>query len=43
MNNDIIEKAKANHRKIIEIFEKAGGTFLFYDANKLKDDKFKPF
>ena len=42
MSNDIIEKAKANHRKIMEIFEKAGGTFLFYDANKIKDEKFKP-
>ena len=43
MNNDIIEKAKANHRKIMDKFEKAGGTFLFYDANKIKNDKFKPF
>lgn len=43
MSNDIIEKAKANHRKIMEIFEKAGGSMLFYDANKIKNDKFKPF
>ena len=43
MSNDIIEMAKANHRKIMEKFEKAGGTFLFYDANKIKDKKFKPF
>lgn len=43
MSNDIIEKAKANHRKIMDKFEKAGGTFLFYDANKIKNDKFKPF
>ena len=43
MSKNIIEKAKANHRKIMEKFEKAGGTFLFYDANKIKDEKFKPF
>ena len=43
MSNDIIEKAKTNHRKIMDKFEKAGGTFLFYDANKIKNDKFKPF
>ena len=43
MSNDIIEMAKANHRKIMEKFEKAGGTFLFYDANKIKDKKIKPF
>ena len=43
MSNDIIEKAKANHRKIMEKFEKAGGRMLFYDANKIKDDKFRPF
>ena len=43
MSNDIVEKAKANHRKIMDKFEKAGGTFLFYDANKIKNDKFKPF
>lgn len=43
MSNDIIEKAKANHRKIMDKFEKSGGTFLFYDANKIKNDKFKPF
>lgn len=43
MSNDIIEKAKANHRKIMDKFEKASGTFLFYDANKIKDDKFRLF
>ena len=43
MSKNIIEKAKANHRKIMEKFEKAGGTFLIYDANKIKDEKFKPF
>ena len=43
MSNDIIEKAKANHRKIMDKFEKAGGRMLFYDANKIKNDKFKPF
>ena len=43
MSNDIIEMAKANHKKVMEKFEKAGGTFLFYDANKIKDEKFKPF
>ncbi len=43
MSNEIIEKAKTNHRKIMEKFEKAGGSFLFYDANKIKDEKFKPF
>ena len=42
-NDDIIEKAKANHKKTMEKFKKAGGTFLFYDANKVKDEKFKPF
>ena len=42
-NDDIIEKAKANHKKTMEKFEKAGGVFLFYDANKVKDEKFKPF
>ena len=42
-NDDIIKKAKANHKKTMEKFEKAGGVFLFYDANKIKDEKFKPF
>ena len=27
----------------MEKFEKAGGRMLFYDANKIKDEKFKPF
>ena len=42
-NDDIIKKAKANHKKTMEKFKKAGGRFLFYDANKVKDEKFKPF
>ena len=43
MSNDIIEIAKANHKKVMEKFEKAGGQMLFYDANKIKDKKIKPF
>ena len=43
MSNDIIEMAKANHKKVMEKFEKAGGQMLFYDANKIKDKKIKPF
>ena len=43
MDSNIIENAKANHKKTMEKFEKAGGVFLFYDANKIKDEKFKPF
>ena len=43
MSKNIIEKAKVNHKKIMEKFEKAGGRMLFYDANKIKDEKFKPF
>ena len=43
MDSNIIENAKANHKKTKEKFDKAGGTFLFYDANKIKNDKFKPF
>ena len=43
MDSNIIENAKVNHKKTMEKFEKAGGTFLFYDANKIKNDKFKPF
>ena len=43
MSNDIIEMAKANHKKVMEKFEKAGGRMLFYDANKIKDNKIKPF
>ena len=43
MDSNIIENAKANHKKTMEKFRKAGGTFLFYDANKIKNEKFKPF
>ena len=43
MSNDIIETAKENHKKVMEKFEKAGGRMLFYDANKIKDNKIKPF
>ena len=43
MDSNIIENAKVNHKKTMEKFRKAGGVFLFYDANKIKDEKFKPF
>ena len=43
MNSKIIEKAKENHNKVIKKFTKAGGRFLFYDANSIdNEDKFKP-
>lgn len=43
MSSDILEKAKENHNKTIKKFIKAGGRFLFYDANNIdNEEKFKP-
>lgn len=43
MNSDILEIAKENHNKTIKKFMRAGGRFLFYDANSIdNEDKFKP-
>ncbi len=42
MNSKIIEKAKENHNKVIEKFTKAGGRFLFYDANSIDNEKLNP-
>ena len=42
MNSDILEIAKENHNKTIKKFIEAGGRFLFYDANSIDSEKFKP-
>ncbi len=43
MDSNIIENAKVNHKKTMEKFKKAGGRFLFYDANNIdNEEKFKP-
>ena len=41
MDSNIIEKAKANHKKIMEKFDKAGGRLLVYDANNVHKDNFR--
>lgn len=35
-NEKLLNKARKNLQKIIDKFEKAGGTYLFYDTNSLK-------
>ena len=40
--SNIIENARANYTKVMNKFNKAGGTFLFYNANDVDNESFKP-
>lgn len=42
MNNKILENARANYTKVMNKFNKAGGRFLFYNANDIDNELFKP-
>ena len=42
MSSKILENARANYIKVMNKFNKAGGRFLFYNANDVDNDSFKP-
>lgn len=42
MSNKILENAIANYTKVMNKFNKAGGRFLFYNANDVDNESFKP-
>ena len=42
MSSKILENARTNYTKVMNKFNKAGGTFLFYNANDVDNESFKP-
>ena len=42
MSSKILENAIANYTKVMNKFNKAGGRFLFYNANDVDNESFKP-
>jgi len=40
--SNIIENARANYTKVMNKFNKSGGRFLFYNANDVDNESFKP-
>ena len=42
MNNEILDNARDNYSKVMNKFNKAGGRFLFYNANDVDNESFKP-